>query len=281
MLADISHSAPTLGQAAAVYAERATFAPLQRHFVCTWFHRVPPNPPRSTLVVPDGCMDLLWVSGELRIAGPDREAKIETIPPGTTVVGLRFQPGAASAWLRVPTSEIVGARVPLETFWGTQARALADGISEGGTPEGIARRLERALADKSVDIAPPGDMPRWIVRLIEEGAHTGAHIVRHLRDELAISERTLRRRCYETFGYGPKTLDRILRFQRFLRLAAAPGRVGMTARARMAAREGIAARTDMAGLAAEAGYADQPHLIRETRQLSGLTPSAVLAQIAG
>jgi AraC-like DNA-binding protein len=263
MLSDISPSAPTLGQAAAVYAERAVFAPLQRHFVCTWFHRVPADRPRSTLVVPDGCMDLLWVNGDLRIAGPDREAKIESIPAGSTVVGLRFQPGAASAWLRIPVSEIVGARVPLESFWGAEARGLADWISEGGTPEGTAQRLERALADKASEIAAPSDMPRYIMRLIEEGAHSGAHIVHHLRDELAMSERTLLRRCRETFGYGPKTLDRILRFQRFLRLAGAPGHGGM------------------AGLAAEAGYADQPHLIRETRQLSGLTPSAVLAQLAG
>jgi AraC-like DNA-binding protein len=263
MLSDLSPSAPTLGQAAAVYAERAIFAPLQQHFACTWFHRVPAERPRSTLVVPDGCMDLLWVSGDLRIAGPDREAQLESISPGSTVVGLRFQPGAASAWLRTPMSEIVAARMPLESFWGAEARRLADWISEGGTPEGIAQRLERALADRSSGIAPPSEMPRGIVRLIDESRHIGAHVVRHLRDELAMSERTLLRRCRETFGYGPKTLDRILRFQRFLRLATARGRAGM------------------ADLAADAGYADQPHLIRETRQLSGLTPSAVLAQLAG
>ena len=38
-------------------------------------------------------------------------------------------------------------------------------------------------------------------------------------DRLDVSPRTLRRHCQEAFGYGPKTLDRILRFQRFLGLA--------------------------------------------------------------
>jgi hypothetical protein len=110
MVSDSPVPAVLLGQSASVYAERPTFAPLRRHFASTWFHRVPQDRPHSTLVVPDGCVDLLWARGSLRIAGPDREAKLEAIPAGTTVVGLRFQPGAAAAWLRIATSEIVDAR---------------------------------------------------------------------------------------------------------------------------------------------------------------------------
>lgn len=262
MVSDIPVPAVLLGQSASVYAERPTFAPLRRHFACTWFHRVPQDRPHSTLVVPDGCVDLLWARGSLRIAGPDREAKLEAIPPGTTVVGLRFQPGAAAAWLRIATSEIVDARVPLDAFWGAEARRLADRIGENGTPTEIAQRLESALADKSASLTPWKDVPRAIVRLLQESRHTGVHVVRHLSRELQLSERTLLRRCRENFGYGPKTLDRILRFQRFLRLASAPKPAGT------------------ADIAVEAGYADQPHLIRETRALAGLTPAAVRAQIA-
>jgi len=47
-----------------------------------------------------------------------------------------------------------------------------------------------------------------------------------------------------------------LAIQRFLRLASAPEPAGT------------------ADIAVEAGYADQPHLIRETRALAGLTPAA-------
>jgi AraC-like DNA-binding protein len=55
-------------------------------------------------------------------------------------------------------------------------------------------------------------------------------------------------------GYGPKLLQRVLRFQAFLAACgdAAPG---------------------LAELAVEAGYADQAHLGRETRALAGLTPT--------
>ena len=71
-----------------------------------------------------------------------------------------------------------------------------------------------------------------------------------------MSERTLRRRFDESFGYGPKTLDRILRYQRFLRLVRL-------------------SQGSTAILAAEAGYSDQPHLVRESQRLAGCTPLEV------
>jgi transcriptional regulator GlxA family with amidase domain len=76
-----------------------------------------------------------------------------------------------------------------------------------------------------------------------------------------LSERQLRRRFERAVGYGPATLARVLRFQRFLHRANAPDSAG----------------APLARLAAEAGYADQAHLARECRRLSGLPPSALLA----
>lgn len=89
--------------------------------------------------------------------------------------------------------------------------------------------------------------------MIERGPPHGAPLVPWLARALEMSERTLRRRFDESFGYGPKTLDRILRHQRFLRLS-------------------IRSDDSTAMLASEAGYADQAHLIRESRRLTGNTP---------
>ncbi|NUQ88662.1 MAG: AraC family transcriptional regulator, partial [Glycomyces artemisiae] len=68
---------------------------------------------------------------------------------------------------------------------------------------------------------------------------------------LGFSERQLRRRVAAAFGYGPKTLEQILRFRR----ATAAGERGW-------------ART-----AAEEGYADQAHLARQVRRWSGVPPT--------
>ena len=76
--------------------------------------------------------------------------------------------------------------------------------------------------------------------------------------EVGLSERQLRRRCHAAAGYGPKTLQRVLRFQRFVRVLDA-----------------VADPPDLASAAAYAGYADQAHLTRECAALSGLTPVAL------
>jgi transcriptional regulator GlxA family with amidase domain len=73
--------------------------------------------------------------------------------------------------------------------------------------------------------------------------------VAQVADAVGLGERQLRRRCLHAFGYGPKTLARVLRFTRALDLA----------------RGGTA----FAEVAAVAGYADQAHLAREVRALAG------------
>jgi transcriptional regulator GlxA family with amidase domain len=88
--------------------------------------------------------------------------------------------------------------------------------------------------------------------------------VTDLAPALAVSERQLRRRFDQAVGYGPKTMQRILRFRRALgQLAAAPR------------------STDLADLAARTGYADQAHLTRETTRLAGLPPAALARSLAG
>ncbi|MDT5099908.1 MAG: hypothetical protein QOC76_3645, partial [Mycobacterium sp.] len=71
------------------------------------------------------------------------------------------------------------------------------------------------------------------------------------------SSRTLQRQCAAVYGYGPAMLRRILRFRRAVRLLD----------------DGVSA----ADAAAAAGYADQPHLHREVRELTGM-PLASLRQ---
>ena len=257
----VANDHPILGQAVGVYREHPAPGPLARHFSRTWFHALPSGAVRQSAIVPDGCSDLIWSSGSLRIAGPDRTAKIEQLPPGATVIGLRFQPGALAAWLRVPTSELVGERVRLEQFWGAEARRIADWVSEGRSPAEVAARLETAMARRAAGMKGEADWAGAIFRLVEDHTPFDGQLIDRLVGETGVSERTLRRRCHEAFGFGPKTLDRILRFQRFIRLARDVGQAGL------------------AGIAFEAGYSDQAHLTRETRELAGFTPASVVAQL--
>lgn len=245
--------------AAGTYREFPPAVALEDHFQCVWSNTLALVDDERVAVVPDGCVDITWIDGELSVAGPDVVAAVSPIVPGSTVIGIRFLPGAARLWLGLSMSEIVGARVALGKFWGARAREIAARIGDAESTAERIRVLEAALSRLAPDLDPPrSDMGFVFNALRTESAGPGMAII---LDRLDISPRTLRRRCQEAFGYGPKTLDRILRFQRFLGLA----------RQRAEPR--------LADLAFEAGYADQAHLTREVRRLSGFSPAMVLSQL--
>jgi AraC-like DNA-binding protein len=247
------------GSTAGAYHERQPATALDRHFQCVWSNTFQRDARHRVAVVPDGCVDLVWSNGELIVAGPDVSVALSSMPRDGSVVGIRFRPGATQTWLRLPMSRIVDSRVALDQFWGAGARELAAMIGDATTTEARMQMLEAAMCRMARDLAPPPPAMGFVFNALKtESGGDGMSII---LDRLDISPRTLRRRCQDAFGYGPKTLDRILRFQRFLKLA----------------REGREPR--LAALAFEAGYADQAHLTREVRRLSSLSPTVVLTQL--
>jgi len=251
-----------LSRALGAYWKREPPPALRAHFALTWFHIVPPDASNSVAVIPDGHADLQWVNGTLRVAGPDRAVNAEPMPPGSVIIGLRFQPGAVGRWLRVAACEIVNGRVPLEEFWGAEARALAAAVANGGGPDDVACRIEAELVRRADVVRPADDIAQAMFQALATKGADEPEITHQLATLFGLSARTLRRRSIEAFGYGPKTLHRILRFQRFLRLArATPG------------------FSSLAGLAAQCGYADQSHLSREAVEMAGTTPNKVIRQL--
>jgi AraC-like DNA-binding protein len=251
-----------LAQATGTYRERPVAGSLHDHFVCAWVHRLPATETPPVVVVPDGCIDLQWLGGAWRIAGPDREAIVEDLAAGTTVVGFRFRPAQAAPWLGLPAIELVNRRVPLEELWGVEARRLAEKASEARDVAALAHVLETASACKRPSASASQLHMRAVFELLSAGAPPGRPVVAWLARELAMSERTLRRHCEDAFGYGPKTLDRVLRFQRFLKLVRGTR------------------NAPAASLALEAGYADQAHLVRESRRLAATTPREIATLLA-
>ncbi len=246
-----------LAQATGNYSEQPVSRPLQDHFSCTWVHRLPKSGASSIVIVPDGSIDLQWIEDGWRIAGPDREPQTEILPAGATIIGFRFRPAAAAAWLGVPASEVLNQRVALKDLWGAKARHMAEeanGTRELGT---LTCALENALARRAPSVASDYTDMHAAFELVSMGAPAGKSLIAWLTRELGLSERTLRRRFDVAFGYGPKTLDRILRFQRFLKLVRG------------------SPQTSAVNLAADAGYADQAHLIRESRRLAVNTPREI------
>jgi len=233
------------------YREQRPAGPLEPHFQCVWSNSVTADARGRMAIVPDGCVDLTWVDGELNVAGPDVAVYVAAIAPGSTVIGVRFRPGAATSWLGLPMSEIVGGRIALRELWGPRADEISRRIGDAPSTAERMRALEAALAQLAADReAPAPDMGFVFHALKTESAGPGLSVI---LDRLDVSPRTLRRRCVEAFGYGPRP---------------------STASSASSAFSGWCA-----GLAFEVGYADQADLTREVRRLTSLSPSAILAQL--
>lgn len=187
-------------------------------------------------------MDLLWNDGRLLVAGPDTRAYVADGAP-TGWAGLRFYPGTAPAFLGVPAHELRDRRVELGDLWpAALVRRLTARVNAAGDP---ASGLEEVVLERAAGIERPDPMLRRVVAALEAGRPVAV-----TADELGLGARQLHRKSLAAFGYGPKTLARVLRLQRALALA----------------RNGV----PYAETAARTGYADQAHLARDVRELAGL-----------
>lgn len=239
------------------YTEISPPPDLGEYLQCGW--AVDPDGSRREAILPDGCMDLVWRAGEgLIVAGPDTGPVPVVRRPGSSVVGVRFRPGAAPTMLAVAAEELRDQRVPVSELWGDDAERLDERLHCAPSASARLELLERTLRRRLEGAArPDGLVAAAVARL--RGPEPPP--VRELAGALAVSERQLRRRFQTAVGYGPKTLARILRFQRMLALA----------RQR-------ASRGDLARLALDAGYADQAHMTAECTRLAGVPPGRLIAE---
>jgi AraC-like DNA-binding protein len=225
---------------------------------CLWERSVSADDPPRALVLPDGCVDLVWVGDRLVVAGPDRGPVLSRVTAGETVVGIRFRPGLAGTGLGLPAEELSGTRTGIAEVWGRAGRDAEERLGDAETPGARRDLLARIVATRRSSIEDPDPVVLEAVRRLGRPRSR----VGELSRELYTSERQLLRRFRVAVGYGPKMLDRVLRFQRFL--ARAPS-----------IRRGD---DELARLAVDLGYSDQAHLSRESRALSGRTPSALIAE---
>ncbi|MBW8771040.1 MAG: helix-turn-helix transcriptional regulator [Gemmatimonadetes bacterium] len=250
------------------YAEYPPPSDLRAAVACTWVARTGQGSGPSP-IVPDACSDIVIV-GEAapHVAGPATTTQHVLVPPGTTVVGIRFRPGATRAAFGCDANELRDADPELAAVCGSAVHALADGIGRARDADDPARALRSALeAWVRTRIGPRIDGDANALRAARRLVLDRSVMVRDVARDFGWSERRLHREITATCGYGPKTLQRIVRLQRALRAS----------RAGVATRPPTFAPT-LSRLALDAGYADQAHMTREFRDLTGFTPRQLLGR---
>ncbi|MGB9182687.1 MAG: helix-turn-helix domain-containing protein [Solirubrobacteraceae bacterium] len=211
-----------------------------RLVACTWEQAAPSG--REQRVVPDGCVDLIWSGERLSVAGPDTRARIVKLAPGSRLVGARVRPGAAGAVLGLPVSELRDVSADAAEVLGRDVvAALLEELQAGSNPHAL---LLRALELRGVRGIDP------LVSAAVSALGRPSARVDGVADQLGVSSRQLQRRVGDAVGYGPKVLQRVLRFRRLQALPDGP----------------------LVELALDAGYADQAHMTAEVTRLAGMPP---------
>jgi AraC-like DNA-binding protein len=239
------------------YQESRPSIDLDAVVACRWVRVVRLAGGRGpSAIIPDGCADVMvYDEAPPHVAGPDATTRWTTLLEGTVITGLRLRPGAVRAILGCHARDIVNggallsdlapgaARLHLRLLMAerlSQRHALLEDWVRGALVRAAAVDLAVIAACRRIGADPriaPGDIAA----------------------QWAWTARTMHRHFQAACGYGPKHLQRIMRVQAAIRAAHAPAPVRL------------------ADVAAAAGYADQAHMSRDFRDITGFSPREHLA----
>lgn len=174
-------------------------------------------------------------------------------------IQIDFTPLGARRFFRLPMHELADAMLPLDDVLGVGGIRLREQLGNAATwPERleIARSFVAARLDAGRGVAEGSALAYQRLQ------HSGGTIpVARIAEHVGWSRKHLAQRFRDDFGLGPKTLSRMFRFNRALDQARRTGE-------------------DWARVAADCGYSDQAHLVREFRALGGATPTALAGRAA-
>ena len=226
----------------------------------------------NSVVLPDGHLELVFNLGEeVGLAGPaftglqpdrsvvgplskalrlDYRGRVDTL-------GIRFHPARGAGFLCKSAPELAERLLPLcdvcSRLDGALARVLID-HSDVGT-DACRAALDRVLLDQlRYALAPDTAVIAAVDRLTSSDR---LPLVKDLAAESHISARQLQRRFCAVVGMTPKRFVRVVRFARAWQLAS------------------TSPQSTWAALAAEHGFADQAHLVREFRAFGAEPPTHI------
>lgn len=163
-----------------------------------------------------------------------------------------------------PLAELANRSVPLDELFGPDADRLTQRLFEADSWEARVDVLDREVRARVLDAPPAFRVPPNVVQAWDRLTRSAGNIqIATLAGELGWSTRHLTTQFEHEFGLRPKMFARVLRFNRA---------VGAMS------RDGAGT---LAGVAADAGYFDQAHFVRDAREFAGVTPQELRNERAG
>jgi AraC-like DNA-binding protein len=217
-------------------------------------------------LLPDGCVELILNFGErFREHKDDGQEErqpqhllvgqmtqpVLIAPTGSVqLLGIRFHPGGTFPFFRMPMRELTNRVTDLGALSSEFQNDLVSCVAEN-SPRSRVAAVEKLLVERVRNGKHDSRVLSLVAKIVQNGGQVS---VDQLATDAGVSSRQLERRFLFEVGIGPKLLCRILRFQQIFRAVDRDD-------------EGWAA------VAADCGYYDQAHLIRDFREFARQTPA--------
>jgi AraC-like DNA-binding protein len=233
---------------------------LRARMMCFWRQSIGAGGDYTHSVLPDGCVDIVWIgSSPPIVAGPATRRVLVHLPERTLIVGARFQPGWAACSLGIPAERLLNLDVPLAEIWKAPVCARAERVSQGETASSKILGMTQFLLATLASAPVPDPATLFAVKTLASATHSSLGT---LTQDIGLSTRQLLRRFRMTVGYGPKMFHQIMRFQRLLWLTSTNKSI-----------------RELAEVACDVGYADQAHMCRDVLAFTAMTPQCLLTKV--
>jgi AraC-like DNA-binding protein len=255
------------------YSEIQPIPALSRFLECFWIleHETSVGAVQPERLLPDGCVELILNFGDSFEEHKDDGQKelqprhlivgqmtqpVLIAPTGSVqLLGVRFHPGGTVPFFRIPMRELTNRVTDFEVLSNEFQRDLLRRVEDTSSLLLKVAAVEAFLVERVRHCKNDSRIVGLVRKIVLNGGQVS---VDRLATDAGLSSRQMERRFLAEVGIGPKILCRILRFQQIFRAVDRN-------------EEGWAA------VAADCGYYDQAHLIRDFREFARQTP-AVLFQ---
>jgi AraC-like DNA-binding protein len=223
---------------------------VERYWIVSW--EVPPGRESSITLLPHPCVNVVLDRGRLTVHGVGRDRFTYAYRGVGGVFGIKFRPGAFHPFLGRPLVDLTDTVLPAEAVWGPAAAALTERmVAEPGRRIAL---VEEFLRERRLPPDPQVELVQTMVAALLHDRRIAR--VDDVTEMFNINSRTLQRLFQRYVGVSPKW---VLRRYRLHEAAA------------VLARE---QQRPWAEVAAELGYFDQSHFIRDFTAAIGMTPVA-------
>jgi AraC-like DNA-binding protein len=185
------------------------------------------------------------------VVGPGVASHVIRIGPSQRSMTIHFRPAGALAFFGCPLGELENAFVGLNDLWGRSADLLCERLAGTGSAPRRVALVEAFLLNR---LRRRGGRPQpWLAAVLRSAELDPSMRVSKAHDLTGLSPRRFTDLFRSDVGMAPKPYLRVRRLQAAMRALHTP--------------------VQIASVAADLGYFDQAHFVREFRSFTDMTPT--------